>query len=423
MLDIQEQIFELTQTLNFEIKGGYLQFSYDQGLINFLEKKGIKYETVKVESVFINYVDLGFTVFKNPTQYLTLSTVKKNLDSLILNCDEHKALSKIGDKYYKDFKPTEGFFFFSNAKYFFEFIEFLKSKDQETEDAFHFIDYANDVSRKIVLTSLTEKSRIILKYFNEIPQTPDYEDLSIGYNLFKECFSKENINFPKFLKSSLIKFASRYEENQRLKLVFQNLKSIVEDARINFEIYINNLSIDKIRKDYDDYKSKYFAEVSEVLKKLTQQIIGFPIAIASTLFAVEKVKANSTFLWFIAIVILVSTVYLIFLLRMNFRDLKYVEQLSDKDYQAIKDNNFFIKFPDEFQIFKRIKIRMTTRIKNLVIVCESYFLILSLANTALICLIMSYLDVPGTGIVFIAIVIMLIMILARNQIWDEKNVV
>ena len=54
------------------------------------------------------------------------------------------------------------------------------------------------------------------------------------------------------------------------------LNEITNNARINFEIYLNNLSIDKIRKEYDEYKSKYFKDVSEILNNLTQKIIGFP---------------------------------------------------------------------------------------------------------------------------------------------------
>lgn len=421
MLELQKHINTFCKNLEYDVRGDYIQFAYSENLNEFLQESDIAFELVLKEEIHIRYQDLGFTIFNNAKDYLTINNVSKKLDVLIIAFD-NKSLSNISNQCYIDFEPKDDFFFFSNALNFVEFIDFLKSKEQETEDAFHFIDYANDVSRKIVLTSITEKSRIILKYYKEVAETPNSKDFSKGLTLFKDCFVADNFNLPKFLKSSLIKFSSRYDFDDRISLVFQNLRSIVDDAKMNFEIYINNLSIDKIRKDYDDYKSKYFSEVSDVLRKISQQIIGFPIVVASTLFAIEKIKSNETLLWILAIVILVTTLYLILMLRMNFRDLKYADLLSEKDYQSIKDNNFFIKFPDEFKIFNQIKTRIAIRIKNLIIVCESYFWILSLSNTVLIDLILSYLKIKNVGIFFISAGILLVMILARNKIWDEKSV-
>lgn len=421
MLELQKHIYKFCKNIDYQIRDYYIKFVYNDDLRSFLQDSNIEFEQIRDQEIHIKYQDIGFTVFKSADQYLTINNVRKNLDILIVDF-QNKSLSHIEGQCYLDFEARNDFYFFSNAKNFIEFIDFLKSKEQETEDAFHFIDYANDINKKIVLTSITEKSRIILKYYKSLPETPNNKDFSKGLMLFKNCFIADNFNLPKFLKSSLIKFASRYDFDDRVNLVFQNLVNIVDDAKMNFEIYINNLSIDSIRKDYDDYKSKYFSEVSDVLRKLSQQIIGFPIVIASTLFAIEKIKTSEMLLCVLVVVILVTTLYLILLLRMNFRDLKYVEQLSDKDYKSIKDNNFFIKFPDEFNIFKQIKKRIATRIKNLIIVCESYFWILSLSNTALICLMLIYLKIPIEGVILISLGILLIMVLARNKIWDEKSV-
>ena len=120
-----------------------------------------------------------------------------------------------------------------------------------------------------------------------------------------------------------------------------------------------------------------------------------------------------------AVAILVTTIYLILLLKMNFRDLEYVEKLSGKDFDAIKDNNFFLKFPDQFQTFQEIRNRIAIRISNLSIIAESYFWILSLSNTAMIILILYYQKISTWGIVISAILIIFGMALARNKIWDD----
>ncbi len=419
MLEAHISIYDFLKSLEFDLRADYLHFEFDTSLENYLNENSIEFEKIRTEEINIPYVNLGFHVYQNTIDFLTENNVRKEMNSLIIEYNS-KPLSKIGDALFLNFQPKD-LFFYSNARGYVEFIDFLKSQDQETEDAFHFIDYSNDVNRKIVLTSLTEKSRLILMYFKQIPIFSDEIDYTTGLNLFKKCFAPENHNFPKFLKSSVIKYASRYEQNDRVKQLFINLHSIVEDAKINFEIYINNLSIDKIRKDYDEYKSKYFDEVSGILKKITQQIIGFPIVIASTLFAIEKIKGNTSFLWILAVVILITTLYLILLLNMNYKDLGYVKQLSNRDYNAIKDNNFFVKFPEQFQTFQKIKSRISSRIENLLLICESYFWILCFSNTVMICLILHYLDVPIIGIIMIALVILFVMIIARNKIWKEKN--
>lgn len=421
MLDIQINIYDFIVALDYQIKADNLHFKYDENLEAYLNQVGIKFEKIRTEEINIDYSNLGFKVFQNTKDFLTISNIEKECDILILDFNGI-TLSKIQDESYLNFNLEEEFYFFSNASNYLGFIKLLKSKDQETEDAFHFIDYANDINRKIVLTSLTEKSRLILKYFKEIPLLPTNIDYSVSVKQFDNCFKEENQNLPRFLKSSLIKFASRYEYSERTQLVYKNLQAIVDDARMTFEIFINNLSIDKIRKDYDDYKSKYFSEVSDILRKITQQIIGFPLVIASTLFAIGKVKDNAAFLCILVLAILITTVYLILLLNMNLKDLGYIKFLSNKDYDSIKDNNFFIKFPEEFSTFKRIKERITMRIKKLEIVCESYFWILSVSNTSMICLMLFYLNFPIMGIFMFALIILFLMIIARNKVWDGKNI-
>lgn len=420
MLETHKHIYDFMRTLDYQIRADDLHFAYDSSLDEYLLKVNIVFEKIRTKEINIKYSDLGFEIFEFTDDFLTEGNVVKDIDILILNYDG-APLSRINNHSYINFQLKEDFYFFSNSINYLNFIDFLKSKDQETEDAFHFIDYANGINRKIVLTSLTEKSRLILKYNKEVPHFPG--DIDYGKHLiaFKNCFKEENHNLPKFLKSSLIKYSSRFEYKDRMKLVFQNLHSIIDDAKMTFEIFINNLSIDKIRKEYDEYKAKYFSEAADILKKLTQQIIGFPIVIASTLFAVDKVKDNPTFLWFLAAAILITTIYLILLLNMNIKDLAYIKHLSNKDYESLKDNNFFIRFPDEFSIFERIKNRISSRIENLLIVCESYFWILSFSNTVMISFMLSYLNVPSIGIILIFLAILLIMVVSRNKIWDETK--
>jgi len=106
---------------------------------------------------------------------------------------------------------------------------------------------------------------------------------------------------------------------------------------------------------------------------------------------------------------------------MNFRDLMFVNKLLERDYQTIKNNIFFIKLPNEFNVFEQIKNRIINRIKNLVIVCGSYFWTLSLENTSMICLMLFYLKIPNGGILVFALCVLFITILALIKAKYEES--
>ncbi|WP_034924605.1 hypothetical protein [Gillisia sp. CAL575] len=418
MLELQHNIFDFINSLNFKL-GENLKCNYSNEFENFLKTSSIHYENIRDQEILIERKNLPFEIFEEVSDYLILNTIKEKNDCLILSYEGYP-VSLIKEESYINFEKKDEFYLFSNSISFVQFIDFFKTKQTEDEEGFHFVDYVNDISRKIVLTSLAEKSRLIIKYYKNVPLL----DTSINYSkflqLFLTCFTNENANLPKFLKSSLIKWGARFEEKNRAKNIFEDLANITNEAKINFEVYINNLSIDKISKDYDEYKSKYFHEVSEILKKLTNQIIGFPLVIASSLFAIEKVKNNETFLYILIVALLVTTIYLILLLNMSFKDLNYIKHLSDKDYKAIKNNNFFIKYPKERETFDKIQGRIQTRIKNLITICDTYFWTLSFTNTAIIWWILKYLNANDFILFVTPAIITVLLVISRNKIWNEE---
>lgn len=179
------------------------------------------------------------------------------------------------------------------------------------------------------------------------------------------------------------------------------------------------MSIDKIRKEYDEYKSKYFKDVSEILNNLTQKIIGLPILIGTTLFAIEKVKESPEFLIILIITILITNIYLILLLKINFNDLSYIDIISNQDFKTLKENNFFIKYPKELDIFTKIKSRITKRVNHLRLICESYYWILGISNILIIGLIFHYLSINLTQVFIISFTLLFLLATSRNSILNQ----
>ncbi|UUC44384.1 hypothetical protein [Flavobacterium cerinum] len=419
MIQDHKKIYDLFKSSTFNMMSNKIVFEYSENIEAQLTALDIDYEKIRTESIEVNNDNFPLKIFENYKSYLKLNEVKHS-NVLILNINE-RPYSFINGETYIDFILDSGNFFFTNSRSFDHFLTFLKEQDKDTDEAFHFVDYYNSTNRKIVFTSLTDKGRLIIKFFNEINHFEEKVDLSKSFSNFKNCFSEENHHLPKFLKNSIIDFASRYDSDTRIYQLYENLNTITNKAKVNFEIYLNNLSIDKIRKDYDEYKSKYFKEVSDILNNLTQKIIGLPLLIATTLFAIEKVKENHGFLYILIVTTLITSVYLFSLLKINYNDLDYVDKLSNEDFKTLKENKFFIKNQNEMEIFLEIKKRVSNKINHLKCICESYFWVSGVSNILTICYILHFLNLNFQVISFLALFFVFLMTIFRNEILNKSK--
>lgn len=419
MIETHKIIHELFKQSTFDIESDKIVFQYSASIETQFGELNIEFENIRNESIEVEKVNFPFKIYENYNSYLKLNEIN-NQNVLILNID-NEPYSYIEGETYINFALDKENFFFTNSISYSQFLNFLREQDKDTDEAFHFVDYFNSTNRKIVFTSITDKGRLIIKYFNEIYHFDEKMDLSKNLSEFKKCFAEEKHHLPKFLKSSIIDFASRYDSENRIYKLYAELNNITNKAKVNFEIYLNNLSIDKIRKDYDEYKSKYFKEVSDILNNLTQKIIGLPLLIASTLFAIEKVKENYEFLYVLIAVTLITTMYLFSLLKINFNDLNYVDKISYEDFKTLKENTFFIKYPNEIEMFSEIKQRIVNRIIHLRFICESYFWVLGISNILTVGYILNYVKVEIKMVFFISFILLLMMALLRNDILNKSE--
>ncbi len=419
-LDNQKSFYDLWQKFGREFSDDILIFDFNEGLEDLLKKDGIESETIRKNEIRVQLADLVFDVFETKKDYLKLS-VNNELEEILIIEGDSKPLSFFGAEQFVNFEPDKESYFFSNTKAYRDFIEYLENLDQDQEDAFHFVDSVNTIGRRMVFTSPSEKGRVVIEYYNSIPLLDEGVNFSIFLQKFKDCFEDKLGHLPKFLKSTLIDSASRSVRPQRMYDVFTNLDNIIETAHLNFEIYLNNLSIDQVRKDYDDFKSKYFKEVSEILKNVTQKIIGLPIVVASTLFALDRVKDNNYFLIILLIAIIITSAYLTVLLRINFKDLRYISVLSEKDYDDLKSNKFFVKYPEELKSFQSIRGRISSRVDNMKLICESYFWILNVINIFMVALITRNLGLTKNITIGVGIILLFLLILSRNWILNTSE--
>lgn len=387
--------------------------------ISQLDALGISYDIVQQTKIQFDPATIPTKIFFDIDSFLKFINFKKDSDVYIYNWGE--PLSYFDDKTYFKFDEVSTEFIFINALAYLDFVDFLKSQEVEVDETMHFIDAYNREARKIVMVSLSDKGRVTMTYGLEIPKFNRQTDLSKNVDEFKKCFLEPSRNLVKFLKAAIIKFVVEKPKIDRLQLLFENLDEVISKAHMNFEVYLNNLSIDKIKKDYDDVKSKFFKDLSDVLAKLTQQIVVLPIGFCAALLAVDKISENQFYLYFIVAALLTTSVYLSLLLRVQFKDLNYLNRLFNTDFSSIINNGFFIKYPGEKTIFEEVKTRFIRRLRFLKNVSEAYFWVLNLSHTAIICFIIKKVSGKFEAALLTGAFLALAMILARNFVRDEDE--
>lgn len=419
-IEYHKKLFQiLSSTTAVKIDASFVQIDKPQESIEEkLNEIGAKFEHLAGGVIRIITNSINTTLFANIEEFRKVRKINSDSNILIL---AEPVISYFDCNTYVKFELSASEFLINNAKAYLEFQDFLKQQEKETDESFHFVDSFNKDFRKLSFVSLSEKGRLTIKYDLAIPELDRKKDYSKALEKFKFCFDEESNNLPKFLKSTLIHTASSYSAETRFKQLFESLEDIVIKAKMNFEVYLNNLSIDKIKKDYDELKSKYFRSLSDILSKLTNKIIALPIAISATLLAIDKVDDVPFFLYFLLFAILVTSIYLSLLLRIHFSDLKYVEKIFYSDYNTLLSNNFFTKYPDESELFEEIKDRITKRINFLKLITESYFWILNFSNVIIIGYILNKIGMPTNGTLFISIALLIVIALIRNYIIEKEK--
>ena len=347
-------------------------------------------------------------IFDSIDSFLLAKEIKHY--SNILICSEDKPISYIAGIAYESFVESQNYLVKNQIAYL-DFLELLKKNETEADDAFQFVDSYNRDSRKISFLGLADKGRLNITYDLKAPLFDSNKDLSINFEKFKFCFSDENKSLLKFLKSAVITLGSNFPKEQRIKLLFESLDEVVDKARINFEVYLNNLSIDKIRKDYDEFKTKYFTTLSDILSKLSHNIIALPIGISATLFAVDKIKDSNIFLIFLLVSIVITTFFMSLFLKAHFIDLMYVSKIFKYDYKTLLDNNFFIKYPNEKSFFEEIEKRVFDRISFLTVIIKSYYWILNISNLVIAYIIIDMLKVIKMDLKYLVIAVLLSLVI------------
>lgn len=281
---------------------------------------------------------------------------------------------------FRNFHEDDDCYLFSNTIYYLQLISFLKEQENKEDHNFYFVDYFNKDHRRIIVTSSVKQGKLTIGYKQEIPDFPVDKSIGPPIEQFQEAFKQKE--FPRFIKSELFNILpSCLDKEHRLEFFIIHLPVILERAEQNFEIYLSDLSLDNFKKQYLDFRIKYFGLFRDILSKLTTQVLAFPISITAAAFATYRVNDDEYLSYSIVAAFVIFGVYSLFMLGAYKQDVVENNSLFKKEYDELSQNQFFIRYPKELTYFTSTKKFVDNRYKFLNSSLLIYSIVLSATNS------------------------------------------
>lgn len=317
-------------------------------------------------------------------------------------------------------EKAEKNFFFQNARTYFQLLDFLEKKNDHVKGEYEFVDFFNRGLNKIVFTSSEGQGRVILSFPRSVPSFDESVDYSLALQELREGFNENNKNLPVFIKNELISHLKRFPDEQKVHYLFTELGTIIDNAKVNFNVYLHELSIEKIKREYKEYKDKYFDQINSILGKLTGQVIALPLTILGAAYAIEKANVSIEVQIIILIAITLTTVLLVFFMHLYKSELEFIKQTFEKEYTTIRSSNFFLDHEEELKDFELIENHIRHRIRFVQNFIWGYYWIMTLFNLVLIGFILFNLKIPPllilgvVGVLFLALMIVFWLVMLKN---------
>lgn len=395
MADIEffQQAYQLIKENFYDYNGDeeYFFLYNNEILSSFLTTNEVNFTPLSEETIEVRNNDFPFVPFFNDEELVKKKQLVKssfwnqnNIGVLSLNTGTPRFYDFTEGIEYKNFVSNKCFFL-KNIKSYLYFVDYLKEKSGDDFSNHHFIDHFDQNTQNFILTSSKQPGKLIITLPKTLPYLTEDEDLSFNLQKIKEGFSDDNKNFPIFLKNEVYNHLQRIDEPKRLPFLFKNFKQIYFEAEKNFYVYLNDLSLDNIKKEYQEFKERSFEYLSNILGKITNQIIALPLTVLAAIYAINRVSDSLEGILLILVALIVVSAYLSSILKLFYNDVRVTQKSLNQEFRTLTKSDFFEKYPEERAEFEEIKSRIKSRCGHLKIVLKSYFIIMHTFNIGLIC--------------------------------------
>lgn len=224
------------------------------------------------------------------------------------------------------------------------------------------------------LRELFKETKELSQFKNETSKTftivsKEYGVFHVGYSLpvysyfytinivdkserLKKEFEKKE--FIQFFKEIIVTSVHSTDEKNRFNVIISQLDSIIDLTLKDYEAYVSNFAIDKIKSDFKKERESYFESIDRSISSIGKQVVAFPLTFAASVFASYKVQDKPGVLLLILIAYLLYTIVAYLILTMTAYNVRCLKKDVNSEETAIK--NSYGKIYSDFKTdFDKIK--------------------------------------------------------------------
>ena len=360
-----EVINETRKTIEYDIENTKeIRFPINREIENLLIKNNIIY-IEKAGKICIEKLNLPFSFFINIDEFTNeVRYTHLQKDCIIHNFkDSYLFFSYNDNKTISNGKEVD-IFVFGNAISYFKSKDFFKSNYTYNEGEFEFTDFYSDTDSVIGFSLPGDKNRLLFKFpLTGLPNLSFIEDYSKNFEEFVSVFN-ESKHHPIFLKNAMVSNLLQTNKNT-YKAFFDKLVKINRDAKLNFNVYLHELSLDKIKAEYKEYKQKYYGNQNDILNKISSQVLALPVSVAGSAFALFKLKDSPFAVILICCALCAFVLYVSYIVAIYWYDIIAMNRQMNYDFNLIKEHKFFRDNIGELNHFQEIHDDLKSRVNKL----------------------------------------------------------
>ena len=173
------------------------------------------------------------------------------------------------------------------------------------------------------------------------------------YNLDKK-------EFIQFFKDVIINSIHSTDIKDRFFELTKSLKLLLNLTAKDYESYVLDFAIDKIKSKFKEERNKYFESLEKSIDTVSKQIVSFPLTFGATAFASYQVKDKPWILILIVIAYLLYTFIAFKVLSITDYNILCLKSDVNKEENEIKNG-----YEKVYADFKEDFIKIWTKIRKL----------------------------------------------------------
>ena len=231
-----------------------------------------------------------------------------------------------------------------------ELLEFLISKNE-------FTPYHDNLSKQFVIIG-KEKGAFHIGYNLLEKRKISDEDIKPFIEELKTEFVKKE--FIQFFKDVIINSIHSTDIKDRFFELTKSLKLLLNLTAKDYESYVLDFAIDKIKSKFKEERNKYFESLEKSIDTVSKQIVSFPLTFGATAFASYQVKDKPWILILIVIAYLLYTFIAFKVLSITDYNILCLKSDVKKEEDEIKNG-----YEKVYADFKEDFIKIWTKIRKL----------------------------------------------------------